>query len=97
MKYTLNAALFAVALTAAMPANADQVDVSTITCETASALDDQSLTMMIFFIDGYTGGAAGDPVFDSVRLSGDIGKVAEACAADPAKTLMDAMKEALAG
>lgn len=97
MKNCLNAALCAVSLMAALPASAETLDVSSVTCEVAAALDAETLTMMIVFIDGYTGGEAGDPVFDSARLSGDIDKVSAACAADPSKTLMDAMKEALAG
>lgn len=97
MKHSLSAALCVASLFAALPASAETIDVSTITCEMASALDAEALTMMIVFIDGYTGGEAGDPVFDSARLSGDIDAVSAACVADPAKTLMDAMKEALAG
>ncbi len=97
MKNTLKIALTAVCLCATAPAFADTVDVSAVTCENANAMDANTVTMLIFFIDGYTGGEAGDPVFDAVRLSADIEKVAAACAADPAKTVMDAMKEALGG
>jgi hypothetical protein len=97
MNTYLSAALCAVTLFAALPASAEQVDVSSITCEMAAELDDETLTMLFFFIDGYTGGEAGDPVFDSERLSGDIDKVSITCAADGSKTLMDAMKEALPG
>lgn len=79
-------------------ANADDtVDVSTITCEEANAMDAETVTMIMFFIDGYTGGEAGDPVFDAARLSADIEKVLTSCATEPAKNLMGAMKEALAG
>jgi hypothetical protein len=97
MKNTLKIALTAVSLCAAAPAFADSVDVSAVTCENANAMDANTVTMLIFFIDGYTGGEAGDPVFDATRLSADIDKVAAACAADPAKTGMDARKEALGG
>ena len=85
---------------AAVPALADMddnVDVSTITCEVANALDVETVTMIMFFIDGYTGGEAGDPVLDAARLSADIEKVLTACISDPSKTLMSAMQEALAG
>jgi hypothetical protein len=85
---------------AAVPALADmddKVDVSTITCEVANALDVETVTMIMFFIDGYTGGEAGDPVLDAARLSADIEKVLTACISDPSKTLMSAMQEALAG
>lgn len=97
MKNYLNGALIAASLFAALPVNAETLDVSAVTCEVASELDADTLTVMIVFIDGYTGGAAGDPVFDSARLSEDIDRVSEACAADPAKTLMEAMEEALEG
>ncbi len=97
MKNNLKIALTASSLLAAAPAVAETLDVSTVTCEVANSLDANTVTMLIFFIDGYTGGEAGDPVFDATRLTADIDKVAAACTADPAKTLMDAMKEALAG
>ena len=96
MKNSLKTIFVAATMFAALPANAETLDVSAVTCEAAAALDADTLTMLIVFIDGYTGGGAGDPVFDSVRLSADIDEVSATCAADPAKTLMAAMEEALA-
>ena len=100
MKKYLKIALASAAMLTAMPALAyadEKLDVSAITCEVASAMDAETVTMIIFFIDGYTGGEAGDPVLDAERLSADIEKVLTACVSDPSKTLMAAMKEALAG
>ena len=100
MKKYLKIALASAAMLTAMPALAyadEKLDVSAITCEVANAMDAETVTMIIFFIDGYTGGEAGDPVLDAKRLSADIEKVLTACVSDPSKTLMAAMKEALAG
>ena len=100
MNRCLKIAITAASMIAAVPALAemdDKVDVSTITCEVANALDVETVTMIMFFIDGYTGGEAGDPVLDAARLSADIEKVFTACISDPSKTLMSAMQEALAG
>jgi hypothetical protein len=100
MNRCLKIAITAASMIAAVPALADmddKVDVSTITCEVANALDVETVTMIMFFIDGYTGGEAGDPVLDAARLSADIEKVLTACISDPSKTLMSAMQEALAG
>jgi hypothetical protein len=100
MKNYLKVALTAASIIAASPslANAeDKLDVSTITCEVATAMDAETITMIMFFIDGYTGGEAGDPILDAERLSSDIVKVLTACISEPSKTLMTAMKEALAG
>jgi hypothetical protein len=100
MNSFLKIAITAASMIAAVPALADmddKVDVSTITCEVANALDVETVTMIMFFIDGYTGGEAGDPVLDAARLSADIEKVLTACISDPSKTLMSAMQEALAG
>ena len=100
MNSFLRIAITAASMIAAVPALADmddKVDVSTITCEVANALDVETVTMIMFFIDGYTGGEAGDPVLDAARLSADIEKVLTACISDPSKTLMSAMQEALAG
>ena len=100
MNSFLKIAITVASMIAAVPALADmddKVDVSTITCEVANALDVETVTMIMFFIDGYTGGEAGDPVLDAARLSADIEKVLTACISDPSKTLMSAMQEALAG
>ena len=100
MNRCLKIIITAASMIAAFPALAemdDKVDVSTITCEVANALDVETVTMIMFFIDGYTGGEAGDPVLDAARLSADIEKVLTACISDPSKTLMSAMQEALAG
>lgn len=100
MNKCLKIAITAASMIAAVPALADmddKVDVSTITCEVANALDVETVTMIMFFIDGYKGGEAGDPVLDAARLSADIEKVLTACISDPSKTLMSAMQEALAG
>lgn len=96
MKNTLKVALTAATMLAALPAFANEtLDVSTVTCADTEKMDGNAVTMLVFFIDGYTGGEAGDPVFDATRLTGDLDKVIATCKADPAKTLMDAMKEAL--
>ncbi len=100
MKNSLKVVLTAASMFTAAPVFAntdDQLDVSTLTCEVANALDVDSVTMIMFFIDGYTGGEVGDPILDAARLSADIEKVLTACIADPTKNLMTAMKEALAG
>ena len=100
MNRYLKIAITAASIIAAVPALAnadDKLDVSTITCEVANAMDVETVTMIMFFIDGYTGGEAGDPVLDAARLSADIEKVLTSCISEPSKTLMSAMKEALAG
>ena len=100
MNKCLKIAITAASIITAVPALAnadDKVDVSTITCEVANAMDVETVTMIMFFIDGYTGGEAGDPVLDAARLSADIEKVLTTCISDPSKTLMSAMQEALAG
>ena len=96
MKTTLKIAAAALTLVAATPVLAQQVDISTITCADAAAMDANALTLTIAFIDGYTGGEAGDTVLDIDRLGGDLDKVKAACEADATVTLMDAMKGALA-
>ena len=90
----LIATAFAAAFSA--PVYAAQFDISAITCEEAATLTPEELVLVLAFIDGFTGGEAGDPVLDTERLGGDIDQASAACAADPAMTVMDAMKAALA-
>lgn len=95
MKTILKIAAAALTLGVAAPVAAQQIDISTITCGDAAAMPADALIMTIAFIDGYTGGEAGDTILDVDRLNSDLIAVEGACAADPALTLMDAMIAAL--
>ena len=97
MNTTLKIAVAALTLGVAAPAAAQQIDISTITCGDTAAMSTDELMLIVAFIDGFTGGEAGDPVLDVERLNSDLTAVGAACEADPAMTLMDAMQSALAG
>ena len=96
MKTTFKTAIAMLLLGMAAPAAAQQIDVAAITCGDAAAMSSDELTMMIAFIDGYTGGEAGDSVLDFDRLARDLDTLAAMCEADASVKLMDAMKDALA-
>ena len=53
-------ALAALAVTLAAPAFAQSFDVATATCGEFAALDADTMGTMLLWIDGYTGGVAGD-------------------------------------
>ena len=86
--------LAALAVTLAAPAFAQSFDVATATCGEFAALDADTMGTMLLWIDGYTGGVAGDTTLDLDRLKQNITDAMALCAEDPAKPVLDAMSEA---
>lgn len=95
LKTKFKIALAALTLGVAEPVAAQQIDISTITCGDAFAMPGEAVSVIVAFIDGYTGGEAGDSVLDIGRLKNDLNKAVEACLGDPNLNFMDAMIEAL--
>lgn len=90
MKRKTVAALVVAILSGGM-ASAQSVDISTITCADLDSMDADTVTALLFWVDGYQGGAAGDTSFDLDRLKTNIDGAAAACMADPATTVLDAL------
>lgn len=86
-------ALAALAVTLAAPAFAQSFDVATATCGDFASMDADTMGTMLLWIDGYTGGVAGDTTLDLDRLKQNITDAMELCAKDPAKPVIDAMSE----
>ena len=86
-------ALAALAMTLAAPAFAQSVDVGTATCGEFATLDADTMGTVLLWIDGYTGGVAGDSTLDIDRLKQNISDAMEICARDPSKPVLDAMQE----
>lgn len=90
MKLKTFAAVLVATLTGGMAA-AQTVDISTITCADLDGMDADTVTALLFWVDGYQGGAAGDTSFDLERLKTNIDGAAAACMADPTTTVLDAI------
>ncbi len=86
-------ALAALAMTLAAPAFAQSFDVATATCGDVASMDADTIGTMLLWIDGFTGGVAGDTTLDLDRLQQNVTDAMTLCAADPAKPVLEAMAE----
>ncbi|PLL10744.1 hypothetical protein C0V75_18820 [Tabrizicola sp. TH137] len=75
----------------ASPALAQSADISTITCADLATMDQDGITTLLFWIDGYMGGQAQDPTFDLDRLSANIDGAIALCQQNPGSSVMDAL------
>lgn len=73
---------------------AQSADVSTIACKDLATMNADAITTMMFWIDGYMGGAAEDPTFDLDRLMANIDAAMTTCGENPDMTVMDALHQA---
>lgn len=77
----------------ALPAFAEPIDLGTATCGEIAALDGDTIGTLLMWMDGYTGGVAGDSTFDAERLKVNITDASAACDADPSRPLLEVMQE----
>lgn len=73
---------------------AQSMDVATVTCADLGTMDPDSITTLLFWIDGYMGGAAEDSTFDLDRLMGNIDGALALCAENPTSTVMEVLQQA---
>ncbi|WP_225026550.1 HdeA/HdeB family chaperone [Xinfangfangia pollutisoli] len=75
-------------------AAAEAVDVNTITCADLATIDAEGVTALMFWVDGYLGGVAGDTNFDLERLKANIDGAAALCTSSPDASLIDLISAA---
>ena len=97
MKTISRIAVVALGLGLAMPAFAEPIDLAAATCGEIAALDQETIATILMWMDGYTGGLMGDSTFDGERLKVNVDDASALCEADPDRSLLDAMKEAVGG
>ena len=85
------AAAVTLAASLATTALAQSADISTITCADLATMDQDGITALLFWLDGYMGGQAEDPTFDLDRLGTNIDGAIALCQQSPDSTVMDAL------
>lgn len=83
-----------VALSVGGMARAQTLDIGTVTCTDVAEMPTDALVKLLFWIDGYMGGAAQDQTYDEERLQGNIDAAVGLCAESPDATLMDVLDKA---
>ncbi len=83
------------ALVAAMPTLAiagEKVDMAELTCKQFLA-DEEGILPTVVWIDGYLSHQSGNTVIDMDQLVENVKQIAEECAAEPDKKIMDLVPE----
>ena len=93
---TLSAIVTAAILAAATPAQAQKVDLSTITCQQFLDMKQESVSLILMWMAGYYSDQDAPPIVDFDKMKDDAGKLAAYCAKNPTVGLITAAEEAIA-
>lgn len=74
---------FAAALLAPLPANAEKLDVSTITCKQFLEFSKEKGSLLLTWLEGYYSADEDDPIIDSDKMMENAKALGAACAKDP--------------
>lgn len=81
------------AFTAPVPANAQLMDLSTVTCEEFFEANEDDATLFMFWLDGWMAGQADDTTLDLAVLEEQVLEMAVICAQNPGLSVMNAARE----
>ncbi|WP_159082459.1 HdeA/HdeB family chaperone [Paragemmobacter aquarius] len=82
------------ALGAGGAVQAGTFDVSKVTCGELTALPEDQMNKLLFWMDGYMGGAAEDVTYDDERLQQNMDAALSACGGTPDATVMELLDKA---
>ena len=92
----LSAIVTAALLAAATPAQAQKVDLSTITCKQFLDMNKESIGLILMWMAGYYSDQDAPPVVDFDKMKEDAAKLAGYCAKNPTVSLITAAEETIA-
>ena len=75
-----------------MPAKAESFDVSQLRCGELMELDEDSIVVMLLWMDGYLSGVTGDTRFDPDYMETFAEKVGMACSNSPETRVLEVAK-----
>jgi acid stress chaperone HdeB len=92
----LNMAIVAaLVLFAAVPARAQQLDLSTVTCKQFIESDKDTIGLILMWMEGYYTEQNAKPIVDFDKMKKDGGKLGEYCSKNPGHGLITAADEIL--
>ncbi len=92
MKRLLMLGIAAVVL-AATPAQAEKLDLSTITCKKFFDYNKENIGLLLTWLEGYYSGDDDDPVIDFDKMAVNAKKLGEYCASNPTIGLITAAEK----
>ncbi len=85
----------AVTLFAAVPAQAQQLDMSTVKCRDFISSSKDNISLMLMWLQGYYSDEDASPIIDFDKMAKDAQKLGEYCAKNPDHSVITAAEEAL--
>jgi acid stress chaperone HdeB len=82
--------LLGTTMLAAAPAQAQQVDLSTITCKKFFEYSKDNLSIMLMWLDGYYADEDAPPIVDFDKMGENSKKLGEYCAKNPGHSVITA-------
>lgn len=82
----------AAAIGAATPAQAQEVDMATLTCGEFAGMDQMSTVATIFWIDGFFAGQRNTTVTDMSGMGQATAAIRQACQANPAEPVFSVIR-----
>ena len=92
----LSAIVTAVVLAAAMPAQAQKVDLSTITCKQFLEMNRESISLILMWMAGYYSDQDAPPIVDFEKMKENASKLGGYCSKNPDVGLITAAEETIA-
>jgi acid stress chaperone HdeB len=97
---TINAMLIAISLVAAspvasVPAAAQKLDLSTVSCKQFLDSGERTMSMVLMWLSGFFTDEDDPPIVDFDKLKVDAGKLGDYCRKNPTTNLMTAAEEIL--
>ena len=93
----ISAIVTAAALAAAMPAQAQKVDLSTITCKQFLDMDRSNISLILMWMAGYYADQDAPAIVDFDKMKEDATKLGDYCRENPTVGLITAAEETIAG
>lgn len=91
----LSVLLVAVALIVPLPAQAQQLDLATVTCKDFTSSDKETIGLILMWLEGYYSEENAKPVVNFDKMKVDGGKLGEYCGKNPGHSLITAADEVL--
>jgi acid stress chaperone HdeB len=92
----VSAIVTAVAIAAAMPAQAQKVDLSTISCKQFLDMDRDNISLILMWMAGYYADQDAPAVVDFDKMKEDAKKLGDYCRENPTIGLITAAEETIA-
>jgi acid stress chaperone HdeB len=92
---TLSAVLVSVSLFAAAPAQAQKLDLSTVTCKQFVESSKETISLIMMWLAGFYTDEDDPPIVDFDKVRADTQKLTEYCGKNPTTGLITAVEQAL--